>query len=315
MVETATRTSCTQHPDRDWPREGEVPAPAHPMPIRVLLATDGSKEADAAQELLLHFAFPAGSAVEVMTVLDALPWQVPASLRGAEKEWAQRTVKAAGESFREKGVALSERIVRGEPAHEILQQAAASPVDLVVVGATGRTGLAGVVLGSVARNVAQHAVCSVLVGRRPLHQQRKVVLALDESENAQEALAFAAILPLPRDTEIVLCYVARPYQYAAMNEYIPSMLELLQDTWQEQHENGQKLLVKARAFLEEQGKRVTTIIRDGDPARELTRLAEQIDADLIIAGARGVSRIEGLLLGSVADRLLKQATSSVLIVR
>jgi nucleotide-binding universal stress UspA family protein len=52
----------------------------------------------------------------------------------------------------------------------------------------------------------------------------------------------------------------------------------------------------------------------GDPATEILRVAEERNADLVVAGARGVSLIERLLVGSVADRLLKEAPCSVLIV-
>ena len=41
----------------------------------------------------------------------------------------------------------------------------------------------------------------------------------------------------------------------------------------------------------------------GDPATEILALAEERQADLILAGARGASFVEGLLMGSVADRL------------
>ena len=53
----------------------------------------------------------------------------------------------------------------GDAATEILAAAAASDADLIVIGTHGRTGLARLVLGSVARNVLQHATCSVLIVR------------------------------------------------------------------------------------------------------------------------------------------------------
>jgi K+-sensing histidine kinase KdpD len=52
-----------------------------------------------------------------------------------------------------------------DAATEILAAASASDADLIVMGTRGRTGLARFVLGSVARNVLQHASCSVLVVR------------------------------------------------------------------------------------------------------------------------------------------------------
>jgi nucleotide-binding universal stress UspA family protein len=55
-------------------------------------------------------------------------------------------------------------------------------------------------------------------------------------------------------------------------------------------------------------------VRTGNPATEILELAERRRADLIVAGARGVSLLEGLLVGSVAERLLREARCSVLIV-
>ena len=51
----------------------------------------------------------------------------------------------------------------GDAATEILAAAVVSEADLIVIGSHGRTGLARLVLGSVARNVLQHATCSVLI--------------------------------------------------------------------------------------------------------------------------------------------------------
>jgi nucleotide-binding universal stress UspA family protein len=55
----------------------------------------------------------------------------------------------------------------GDAATEILAAANASKANLIVVGTHGRTGLRRILLGSVARNVLQHAGCSVLIVREP----------------------------------------------------------------------------------------------------------------------------------------------------
>jgi nucleotide-binding universal stress UspA family protein len=53
----------------------------------------------------------------------------------------------------------------------------------------------------------------------------------------------------------------------------------------------------------------------GDPAREIIAEAENRNADLIIVGSRGHGRLAGLLLGSVAQKLLSHAPCPVLVVR
>jgi nucleotide-binding universal stress UspA family protein len=59
---------------------------------------------------------------------------------------------------------------------------------------------------------------------------------------------------------------------------------------------------------------VTTAVREGDPASEIQAAAVEMGADLIVAGARGASLIRGLVVGSVADRLLRSREASVLLV-
>jgi nucleotide-binding universal stress UspA family protein len=77
---------------------------------------------------------------------------------------------------------------------------------------------------------------------------------------------------------------------------------------------GEALVEKLCTRLRAAGKNVCSEVREGNAAAEITKLAEECRADLIIAGARGVSLIEGLVVGSVADRLLKSGATSVLLV-
>jgi nucleotide-binding universal stress UspA family protein len=88
----------------------------------------------------------------------------------------------------------------------------------------------------------------------------------------------------------------------------------LAEVQQIQQESGASLLAAAQAELAKGARPSRVELREGDPTTEILRLAEERNADLVVAGARGISWIEGLILGSVADRLLKEALCSVLIV-
>jgi universal stress protein A len=59
-------------------------------------------------------------------------------------------------------------LLEGEPAREVVQFAEREHVDLIVLGTHGRTGLARVLMGSVAENVVRRAPCPVLVVKQPL---------------------------------------------------------------------------------------------------------------------------------------------------
>jgi universal stress protein A len=64
-------------------------------------------------------------------------------------------------------VPIEIRVLRGDPTAEICQAAARESADLIIMGSHGRSGLAHVLLGSVAERVVRHAPCPVLVVRLP----------------------------------------------------------------------------------------------------------------------------------------------------
>ena len=56
-------------------------------------------------------------------------------------------------------------------------------------------------------------------------------------------------------------------------------------------------------------------LREGDPAEETVALAEELDADLVVIGNRGVGRLRRLVAGSVSESVVHRASCPVLVVR
>jgi nucleotide-binding universal stress UspA family protein len=124
-------------------------------------------------------------------------------------------------------------------------------------------------------------------------------------------------LPLPDHTRVTVVTVSRPYM--PLPAVVPAGAMVPDDSVREidaaQQTDAERISRDAAARLAASGRRAEAAALTGDPAEEVLRLAEERGADLIVTGARGASLIEGLLVGSVADRMLKSAECSVLIAR
>lgn len=161
---------------------------------KILFATDGSRRAEAAEQVLASLPITRQVPVRVVSVVQVIhPLAVGITptmythvhARQAEYEAEARTALAeiaASSATRlgSDGIDASAELRVGDPAGEVLAAAHAFEADLIVVGSRGQTGLRRLVLGSVARRVLHHASASVLVVRagtavtRPVDQPRDV---------------------------------------------------------------------------------------------------------------------------------------------
>lgn len=80
-------------------------------------------------------------------------------------------------------------------------------------------------------------------------------------------------------------------------------------------EVAEAVLARAASELEAEDIEVETHAREGDPADVIIRLAEELGAELIIVGSRGLSGLERFLLGSVSSKLAQHAPTSIMVVR
>lgn len=153
--------------------------------MKILLAIDDSKFAEAATQAVLSQAHPDHTRVLVLHALDwndFMPTPFPAvgaepmfgvrqleSIIASETRTAQDLVKTAAERLRSAGFDASTSVREGDPKMVILECATEWRADLIVVGSHGRKGVTRFVLGSVSEAVARHAHCSVEIARLPIN--------------------------------------------------------------------------------------------------------------------------------------------------
>jgi nucleotide-binding universal stress UspA family protein len=286
-------------------------------PLEILFANDGSRDSEAAFQFLRGLPLAPGSHIHAVTVASIAEWHMPPWLYEIDQKWSRQVLDLVCEIPVQEGVEMTAAIRHGKADHEILKCAEEMSADLIVVGSKGLTGIDEFMLGGVARNVAKYAKCSVLIARQQFAGTGRVVLAVDESPTAAVAVKSLGEFPLPETAQVTVVNVVRPYNpYPGLVPDDPvGFRRQLEEVQRKQHETAAALVAEAVGTLEAAGKTCTAEVRCGDPASEILRLVNEQLADLLVAGARGASLIEGLLVGSVADRLLKKAECSVLIVR
>lgn len=144
----------------------------------------------------------------------------------------------------------------------------------------------------------------------------KTLLAVDESEGAKKAITFLQEMARQmKELEVTVVHVIRPvdYRYITVETASPRWQELLDELEASARQRARELLSTIQQAMG--GTPTTILVTVGDPAAEIVNVAKETNADLIVIGSRGLGRVQGVLLGSVSDRVVHMAHCPVLVVR
>ena len=143
---------------------------------------------------------------------------------------------------------------------------------------------------------------------------KSIVVGTDGSQTAGQAVQQAVDLAraVGASVELVSAYAAVPAR--RLSEERRDAPEDVQ--WAiSPHEDVDATLEAAAAVAREAGVTVNVYPRQGDPADAIVRVAEDVDADLIVVGNKGMTGAKRFLLGSVPNKVSHHAPCSVLIIR
>jgi len=186
-----------------------------------------------------------------------------------------------------------------------------------VLGARGLGRIKRLLLGSVSLAVARHAPCPVLVVKGRPRKLASVLVAMDGSDDSFQAVQFLQSFALPRRTKVRLLSVVErlPYPTTAPGAIRGQLRRMLKELEAERRGELDKVLERAAAQLDDKLTRVTRSTPTGNPADEIIAAANGYDTDLVVVGARGKGGMARLLLGSVSEKVLRDARCPVLIVK
>src|ERR1041385_5569935 len=138
---------------------------------------------------------------------------------------------------------------------------------------------------------------------------QRILVALNDSEPAAWAVATAVELAQQVCAQVTLLHVVNRARAMSGESQGPSAQLLA-----ELRLRGRQLLVNVSAHIPQQ-LRAPTILREGKPADEIITAAQDMNAQLVVLGTHGRSRLSHLLLGSTAEAVIRQAPCAVLTVR
>lgn len=303
--------------------------------LRVLLAVDGSPFSEAAVKLAVVMSWPNGTVIRVLAVVaesgtslglspeaQTVVAEAMTVIRRKEHDAADRLAREVADRLREAPpvapgatVSVETEVCEGRPAEVILERADALATDLVMIGAKGLSAPHEYRLGSTAHKLAHYASCSVLIARPPQYvQPTNVLLAVDGSPESARAVDFVCNLTMPNWAEVTAVSVAEITIGVPAGEHkvVADVPEVVRRTLLDAAET---YVDDATNRLRPTGVEINRAVYAGQPAVEIIGAAEEHDADLIVLGARGQTRAEPFHLGGVAQKVIKYAPCSVLIVR
>lgn len=289
------------------------------MSKSILLPLDGSALADRARPYAVALARRTRGRIVLMeaVALQSRPHE-PTSNRDVQIiDKADKFLAGVEAELVADGIAAEHHELFDEPAQAILDAVVRYDIDLVVMATHGRSGVGRMIYGSVADRVLRSATVPVLLV--PAHSSRawptdqplSVLVPLDGSPLAEEALASAQLLSEAFAAHINLLRVVEPPAYPLYGDgyaYIP---------YDEESD-----LAEARAYVEDRaanlrahGLQVSTTVLVGTAGRTIEAVAREEGIDVIAMATHGLGGLGRLVLGSVATDVLRRGIAPVLLTR
>ncbi|HTN73485.1 MAG TPA: universal stress protein [Methylomirabilota bacterium] len=295
---------------------------------KILVPLDGSSIAEAVLPYARAFARALRIPVHLLQVLDSetLIPSVEAQqdrshnvLTAGREHNGDYLKEIAASFFDPAAVSCSVRI--GKPAEVIIEVAATNLDTLIAMATHGRSGITRWLLGSVAEKVLHGAENDVLLIRGIEPSERKeaaahlkqLVVPLDGSETAEQALPCASELTKKMNLELILLRVyLMPGVAYPTGSYAPDWKLLDQET---RERASEYLQGKINQLRNEGLERVCFRVLEGSAAEKIIEVARENPGSLIAMSTHGASGVGRWVLGSITERVIRHSDSAVLVIR
>ena len=203
--------------------------------------------------------------------------------------------------------------------YEICRLAQQIPADLIVMPTHGYTGLRRVLLGSTAERVVRYSPCPVFIVREKKQRSKTgrglsistIMVPVDFSSSSRQGLQYAIGFANEFAARMILLHaVYLGYIYSSEETAIYD-IPGLQKAARENAEHQMRKLVRTVNFG---SAKFEPMFTEGSPVQDICAFAKDHDTDLIITSTHGLTGLKRVLIGSIAEKVVRHAPCSVLVV-
>jgi nucleotide-binding universal stress UspA family protein len=298
------------------------------QPNLLLVPLDGSSSAEQALLVAAAIARRTGTKLHLAMVSPQLPvllatGEEPApgpafeqELREQSLHYLESTAEALGTTH---GVEVTFSLLDGAPVHALAEHARVRRVGLIIMTTHGHGGLNRLWLGSVADRLLRRVHMPILLVRPvdgvPHTEFRHTLVALDGLAEGERILEPAIELgSLGDDSRFTLVQVLEPPVSLITRMALSGAT--MRPHWRDLQEScARSYLERVAVRMRKRGLCVATQVLSGPRVGEgILDLGQTIGADLLVVGTHSARGVERMLLGSVADKVIRGASQAVLVV-
>jgi len=295
---------------------------------QIVVPLDGSTFAEAALPLAVALSKRTNARLHLVTVVEPNAAITYAEWEPTAEEWSQEYLPSVAERISgHGGREVTTAFRTGRIVETLLDEARAHHADVVVMASHGRGTLSRACLGSVADEFLREADRPVILIRptegeppsaAPVEDFETLLVPLDGSELSECALAHATELGEHFGSSYHLTRVV-PYALDLGTSYLPQESRSNQELLAEEKANAAKYLERHAERMRRRGLRVTTSVavdvQAGHAGHAILEEAEAVGCDSIAMATHGRTGLRRLILGSVADEVLRGSHVPLLLYR
>ena len=280
--------------------------------MKILIAYDGSECAKDGLRELRRAGLPEKADVIVLSVAEQ--WKAPADATGKPIDVSELVDEASALKLADEartklwknfsGWTIDAEGKVGSTSHQLVKRADEWDADLIIVGSHGLNAVERFVFGSISQQLVTSAHCSVRVARGNPHREEepiRLLMGIDGSQDSRVAVDEVLSRNWPEHTKVWLVTAVSSYFEEEANRKEREEYEGLHD--------------EIAGRMKERGLSTTSVIDNIDPKYLILGTASEMEIDCIYMGARGLTKFERTLLGSVSASIAARAKCSVEVVR